>query len=183
MFCCHGQYKFIETDSYASCADYALYDSNNIKVNLPENFQEAMKCPFLLNIHEGIITFAENNKIKQYFIPSKKEISILEYYSDIDGICGPEWSPDNKKIMFIIINQEHKHGYKEMCRIIVITRGSDGLPAEKKKFDLTINFECGSICTSSSGEDFCFVDNETIEYKRYTEIQKGPGTKVKISLQ
>jgi hypothetical protein len=61
-----------------------------------------------------------------------------------------------------------KHNYTAMCRIIVLTLNEDGSVAGKQKFDRNVNFSCGSICSSFPGEDFYFIDNNTIAYREHT---------------
>lgn len=161
------KYKLVEKDSYASCTTYEVRDTNNKTVLLPAKFNEVLDCPAMININDNILTF-ELNGVRQYNLDTGKEHLLFHNYDDIDGCSGPAWSEDNTKVMFVVINQQMKHNYTAMCRIIVLTLNEDGSVAGKQKFDRNVNFSCGSICSSFPGEDFYFIDNNTIAYREHT---------------
>ncbi len=173
------EYKIIQTNEYASCADYDIYK----KVELPEKITEALECPPWVDIQGNYLTILSGLEIIMYNFENQEVKSLFKIYDDIDGISAPEWSKDKTKIMFVIINQNLNHGYKEFARIIVLSFDDEYKIKDKEKFDRPVNFFCGSICTSMPGEDFYFIDNQTIEYKRHNEIEENPGKKEQIKLK
>ena len=161
-----AKYKLVEKDAVASCFSFDIVDENNKQVKLPDKFKDVLDCPAMIDIHGSILTY-EYNGVRQYNIDKGNDMLLFHNYDDIDGCSGPAWSADDSKVMFVIINQEMKHDYKAMCRIIVLTLNDDGSVLEKRKFDRNVHFFCGSICASIPGKDFYFKDNNTIIYREH----------------
>lgn len=170
----HAQYKFVEKDTDASCIKYKIVDQNNKEVALPKKIMEILSCPSVAELHQNLLTYQDGIAIKQYNLDTKKEVVLFKVYHDIDGVSDPVWSDDHSKMMFVIINQEKRYGYKDMCRILVLEI-SNGQILKKWKYDRPVNFSCGSLCSSSGYDDFMFIDTKTIKYKRNINIEDRPG--------
>jgi hypothetical protein len=161
-----AKYKLVEKDAVASCFSFDIVDENNKQVKLPDKFKDVLDCPAMIDIHGSILTY-EYNGVRQYNIDKGIDMLLFHNYDDIDGCSGPAWSEDGSKVMFVIINQQMKHDYKAMCRIIVLTLDENGSVLKKRKFDRNVHFFCGSICASIPGEDFYFKDQNTIVYREH----------------
>lgn len=161
-----SDYRLIEAESYASCIRYMVIDEEDREYILPEKYNAVLDCPSLIGVTGNILTY-EQNGVRQYNIDTKKEVLLFTNYKDIDGCSGPAWSEDKSKVMFVVINQEQKHGYTASCRLIVLTLNQSGELINKQKFDRNVFFECGGICSSNPGEDFWFVSNKKIGFRMY----------------
>jgi len=160
-----SNYKLVEKENSASCFVFSVIDKYGEDVILPEKINDALDCPSIINLSGNVLTYEFENAIWQYNVDNQKNTMLFKNYDDIDGCSNPAWSKDKSKVMFVIVNQEMKHNYKALCRIIVITLNDKGEPINKQKFDRNVNFVCGNICSSSPKNDFWFVNNKTIEYR------------------
>jgi len=173
------EYRIIQTKEYASCADYAIYQ----KVALPEIIFNALECPPWVDIQDNLLTVVFGNDVLMYNFQTKIYSTLFTMFDEMDGMSAPAWSPDKKKQMFVIINQQRKHGYEAFARIIVLSFDEKYEVISKEKFDRPVNFYCASICTSTPNEDFYFIDNNTIGYKRHENIEERPAEKETIKLK
>ena len=165
------KYKLVPTAEYASCTDYALYQ----KVDLPREIANALVCANIANIHGDNLTFMRGDSVIIYNLRTKKQSLLFVNYPDIDGISGPVWSPSGDKLMFVIINQQQKHGYRSFARIIVLTIDKNNSVIRKQKFDRPVNFVCAGDCFAQPDSDFFFKDDNTIGYRRNENISDRPG--------
>lgn len=159
------KYKLVEKELYGSCGVYKIIDKQGDELKLPPKFKEVLDCPAMINITDNILTYEYKNSICLYNLEKKTDVTLFINHNDIDACCGPVWSEDRNKVMFVIINQEKKHNYKAMCRIIVLTIDENNNVLKKQKFDRNVNFVCGNNCYSSPDLDYWFVNNSTIEFK------------------
>lgn len=153
-----SKYKLVEKDSYASCFVYKIVDITGNEIDLPDKFCNVLDCPSMLDITGNILTY-EYKGVRQYNLDTKQDNLLFYNYDDIDGCSGPAWSPNGKKVMFVVINQEMKHDYKAMCRIVILSLNNEGKVVKKQKFDRNVHFFCGSICSSGPGSDFYFIND------------------------
>ncbi|MPM63927.1 hypothetical protein SDC9_110812 [bioreactor metagenome] len=178
-----NRYSLVEISAYASCADYKLTDSSGADVAVPATVSEGLQCPSLLSLSGDTLCYRAGNYIRVYHIPAAKDYNLFEVFDDIDGVSGPVWSPSRKRIAFVIINQERKHDYSDMCRILILDLDESFNVVRKYKFDRPVNFTCGSICASDPVEDFRFIDENNIEYTRNLNIEDRPGEKGYIFIE
>lgn len=176
-------YLLHEVPGDASCTSYYITDIDLNPIKVTEEVQKNLQCPSVLSIHKnGLIMYA-NDRLLWYNIQTKQMSVLVSLYRDIDGVSDVTWSPDGKKMMFAIINQQRKYGYKEFVRIMVLEVNENGKVSSKRKFDRPVNYSCGSICSSFPGDDFRFIDDNTIEYRRHELIDDRPGIWETISLK
>ncbi len=154
----------------ASCFSYYITDVNQNRVSLPENIQKKLECTSVASIHDNGLVFYSKNQLQWYNITTQKTTSWVRLNNDIDGVSNPIWCPNGKKVMFTVINQQKKYGYKEPVRIIVLGVNENGKVTSKQQFDRPVNFVCGSLCSSFPEEDFRFIGDNTIAYKRHELI-------------
>lgn len=169
----------------ASCTAYHITDASGKKIPLPENIQEALQCPSLVQLEKDILTFRDFDTIKQLHLNTRKLIPLFIAPAEADGVSGPVWSPDKQQLLFVIINQQKKAGYTETCRLLLLSLGKNKQVIKKQKFDRPVNFLCGSICTAEPGTDFMFHNKgKTIRYKRNENLdaEERPGVYETITL-
>ena len=170
-------YALREKDVYASCADYIIVDDSGKTVDVPAAVSLALQCPSLLSLHGDTLCYRSGNSIRIYHISSGADYMLFGVFDDVDGVSGPVWSPSHRRIGFVIINQQRTHGYRDMCRILILDLDSNFRVTGKHKFDRPVNFICGSICSSDAGIDFRFIDENNFEYIRNMNIDYRPGEK------
>jgi len=169
--------------SDASCDGYSIQDSIGNDIVLLPQVKQALECPSVINLRNNILITYINNELVWYNITLKKLQTLAKLYPDVDGVSNPVWSPNGKMVMFTIINQQKKYGYKEFVRIMVLGVDENGKVTLKKKYDRPVHFSCGSICTSSPETDFKFKDDNSIEYRRHELIDDRPGEWETIQLK
>lgn len=170
-----------ETDK-TSCFNYSVVDSNEQKVQLPKHIAESLKCPSSIGLKGNYLTYVDGVTVKLYNLKTKQDYSLFSLYEDIDGFSSPAWSEDGKGILFVIVNQEMKHNYKSMCRIMYIKLKDTGEMNSKRKFDRTVNFACGSICNSQPETDFRFNKKGNIEYRMHVMLSEDENVWKEIAL-
>ncbi len=178
-FIIHAQqtYHSYVIDEYASCAVYGIADNAGNAINLPQDVGKYLDCPPVISIYNSLLCYLNYDSlaIQIFDIENSNTHTLFTVYPDIDGISNPAWSPCGTKLCFVIINQQQLYGYTSICRLIVVTLNENYEVMNKQKFDRPVNFICGSICSSLSGDDFKFIDNNTIQYRRNINISERPG--------
>ncbi|MFH2094807.1 MAG: hypothetical protein ABIJ16_03825 [Bacteroidota bacterium] len=174
--------KLVEIDNYASCYVLAVYDEENRKIEVPEEVAKELDCPVVAQISPDFrfLIYGDLFGVSCYSFSTKTIHPLVTFETTNEGVSGPCWSPDRNKIMLVTINQQ---GYKEHCRIFVLTLGSDGALEGKQRFGAFVNYECGSVCGSFAGRDFWFEDDNTVKYRRHEEAQENPGEIFSIELE
>ncbi|MGD9493202.1 MAG: hypothetical protein AB7V36_07585 [Bacteroidales bacterium] len=170
-------YALKEKDAYASCVDFIIVDDSGKTVDVPAVVSRALQCPSLLSLHGDTLCYRSGNSIRMYHISSGADYQLFDVFDDVDGVSGPVWSPSHHRIGFVIINQLRSHGYKDMCRIIILDLDADFKVKYMHRYDRPVNFSCGSICSSNPGSDFRFADENNFEYIRNINIEDSPGEK------
>jgi len=166
-------FRLVETNSYASCTDYVVHDSVGTQVPLPPDAVEGLQCPMLLNLHGVHLTYMHEWKITRLDLATSQRVELFSVFPDPDGVEGPRWSPDGRSMLFRIVDQQKRHGYKESSRLIVVTV-KDGEVVAKRKFDRYVNFQCGSNCGSIHDDDFGFRDDDTLFFRRHWAAPERP---------
>lgn len=166
------EYKLKWEDAGGSCFNYSVFQ-NEQKLTLPSHIQKSLDCPYMVGLKANFLVFVDELKVKLYNLKSKKEFELFQLYNDIDGFSGPAWSDKSNEVLFVVINQEQKHGYSAMCRIIYVRLNKFGDIKDKRKFDRPVNFECGSICGSEPDNDFRFNSKGNIEFRKHLMLTDG----------
>jgi len=160
------EYVLQEISTEASCVDYMIVKSDGIPVDVIPEVKSALQCSSIASIHGNLLVYQWDLDIKIYNIETKEVFSTFSVHDDIDGISNPAWSPDGTKLAFVVINQEQLHDYEDICRIVVLTL-KKGKVEKMQKFDRAVMFTCGSLCTSTPGEDFYFSTDDILIYMDY----------------
>ena len=85
-----------------------------------------------------------------------------------EGISDFFWSPDRKKLAFVSVDQElYEHGTKLF--VLRFDHNEEKLLA-KNKYDLKVNFVCGSLCGTSVGKDIWFYNDTQIAYNTWKDV-------------
>ncbi|UKN01709.1 hypothetical protein K6119_18455 [Paracrocinitomix mangrovi] len=158
-------YKLVEKPDEGSCFNYDIEDEKGKLIKLPKHIRESLLCPYSVGLNGNFLTYVDGLKVKLYNLKTKEDHQLFTLYEDIDGFSFPAWSKSGKEVMFVIINQQMKHDYKSMCRIIYLKLNDNGSIESKRKFDRAVNFDCGSVCSSMPGTDFMFDEKGNIKFK------------------
>jgi len=180
-------FQLIEIDSVASCSNYKIVSTDQQDYNLSKKVTKALECPIIASINKNILVYKDGLDIRILNLSNRTDHKLFTMHTEMDGISNPAWSEDMRSIMFVIINQQKKHGYQSFCRLISLELNEDFTVNKKEKYDRPVNFNCGSICTAEPYEDFQYVGSK-IKYKRNVNIDDRPGifeyidwTKLKIN--
>lgn len=172
-------FRFVETGSYASCWTYKVVDAQGQTVSLPKAFVDALDCPYVISVRGAVLTISVGLDIRQVDLKSKQERTLFTVYKDNEGVSGPVFSPDGRRVAFVVIDQMKRHGQKASGRIIVVDAQTS--PPSLRKFDRSLHFECGSSCFSVAKRDFGFKDSNTLFYRKH-EMGPEPGQEVEVPL-
>jgi len=174
-------FRLVDTNTVASCTDFVVHDASGAFVSLPPDASEALKCPAVLDLHGAYLTYMHQWKITRLDLKTLARVELFSVFPDPDGVEGPRWSPDGRSMLFRIVDQQKRNGYKESSRLIVVTV-RDGEIVAKRKFDRFVNFQCGSTCGSIHDDDFGFRDDDTLFYRRHWASPERPGEIDEIEL-
>ena len=172
-------FRRVEASSYGSCWVYKIVDEEGQPVLLPKAFADALDCPCVISVRGSVLTINVGWTIRQLDLRSKQERTLFSVYKDNEGISGPVFSPDGRRVAFVVIDQHKRHGQKASGRIIVVDTQSD--PPALRKFDRGLHYVCGSTCFSTEGRDFGFKGSDTLFYRTH-EMGPEPGQEIEIAL-
>jgi hypothetical protein len=173
---------FIKGNDGASCMIMGVRDMKKKEVALPANVSEALQCPMLAAMKDTLLVYNDTASVNLYNIITGKNFKLFALPVHCDGVSGPCWSPSFRKAMFVVINQNKDESYSNICRIVVITFNNKGEVIAEEHFDRMVNYQCGSFCSSTVGEDFTFISDDRIRYKRHELMQDRQGEMEEISL-
>lgn len=168
-------YFLNEKEGDASCISYYVTDEKDNLVKLPDNIQKNLDCPSVIDLKGSVLIMYADNNLLWYDIVTQQTSTLVKLYPDIDGVSNPAWSPDGKHLMFVIINQQKTHGYKQWGRVVILGVDGAGKVTSKKKMDVSINFTCGSVCTSTPEDDFGFTSNTEYRLRRHFSLDHNAG--------
>ena len=172
-------FRLVETGDYASCSTYAVVDEQGQSVALPTAFADALDCPNIVSVRGDVLTINVGLEIRQINLRGHQERTLFSVFKDNEGISGPAYAPDGRRVAFVVIDQLKLHGQKSSGRIIVVDTQSS--PPQLRKFDRDLHFSCGSSCFSRQGRDFGFKDAKTLFFRMH-ELGLEPGKEVEIAL-
>lgn len=144
------------------CTIFGIYNQENQPVEVPKEVEKALECPIINSISPDsrYLLISDGNRIKLLDFTTQKVNTLLSLLENGDGSSNGLWSSDGTKVAFVNVNQEE---YAERTMLFVLTI-NNGQMIKKQKFRNAIHMTCGSYCFSSEGEDFWFIDTETIGY-------------------
>lgn len=173
----HASIEIVEIGRYASCITYELQYDNGDSLIIPKELENAMDCPVVLSLapDNSSIIYEKHGEIISYSFDTHEFFTIATLDADIDGVSNIFWSPSGERLGFVTIKQE---SYPETTQLHVISRllTSESLSSEEsiknpyeehETYDIKVRFSCGSICTTSVGDDIWFSDDTTINYYTY----------------
>lgn len=175
-------FKLVEKADGASCWYYDIVDAKGKVVELDDELEKALNCPSLLDLYEGdFLVYQNKNEVKYMQLTTGESFVVFQLFDGIDGVSQPVWY-NKEQLLFVIVNQEKKGGYKTFTRLLVADV-SNPIDIKKMKYDRMVNFSCGSICSSEPNNDFGFYNKETIWYKRNENLENGAGAIKMIDLK
>lgn len=161
-----------ESEGYASCVDYSLMDGEGNVVELSGDVADALICPgvlprlatddlFMLYVSD------EWGTLYLYDFETKKSTSLMSFYDDTAGISLLEWSPDGKSIAMIVVNYD-RMDYPEITKLFILTF-EGGVVTEKKKYNVRVNFSCGSAICSPGVGDLIWDGDDRVRYRTWKD--------------
>lgn len=109
--------------------------------------------------------YMEEHTIFTYDIVSGESQELMSVLDTTDGVSF-EWSPDDSKLAIVVVNQLDE-SYRETygSKLFMFSFDSEGSVLKKDRYLFKIKYGCHSAgCDSSPGEDFYFVDEDTLIY-------------------
>lgn len=153
-------------DSSASCLTYCIVDSKGERIDIPDQLEEILVCPNMLDITDNILSYMRNNDVYIYDLINRNEIKLFSCFESLDGISGPVWDSNKSRLMFLLIDQEKENDYREMTRLISVDLNAELKPIAKSKFDVPVAFYCTNICSSEPYETFKYGDRSILYKER-----------------
>jgi len=157
----------------ASCFYYELLDSENTVVQVSTELSNVLECPFTLPIlspdSQKIIYLGLDNALYLYEISSQTQIKIMSFLPDTTGINLGTWSPDQQKLSLLSINNEDP-SYPEISKLFILNFDSKYNFLNKDRYNIKVNFSCGSANCSPSPEDLNWILDTEIQYKTWSEV-------------
>lgn len=109
--------------------------------------------------------YMEENTIFTYDIVSGESQELMSVLDTTDGVSF-EWNPDDSKLAIVVVNQNDET-YREThgSKLFMFSFDAEGKMLKKDRYLFKIKYGCHSAgCDSSPGEDFYFVDEDTLIY-------------------
>lgn len=169
-----GPFTLIQIAGPASCSTYHIEGQDGAVLKLPANISAALDCPGILSLEDDLLVFLDGDDIKLYDLNSRMEQTLYSCKGEMDGYSNPLWLSDKRSLLFVLINQQRKYGFKESGRIVRIDF-TDKSNFSTQTYDRSIHYVCGSMCNSEGGRDFKFDPNGKIQYRRNENITERPG--------
>lgn len=165
-------YQLIEDKDmeYASCFQYHIANDQGEKVAVPEILNNALHCPFTLPLVQGNIVYffdEEGLGLYSYNITNGEEKSLMSFYPDDSGITLMGFDPTGKRLAVVAVNYD-REDYPTLTKLFVL-HVKEGNLIDKNKYDIKINFVCGSANCSPSTRDLFWIDENTIGYTSYKD--------------
>ena len=98
-------FRRVEVSNSASCWVYKVVDDKGQPVVLPKVFADALDCPSVISVRGNVLTINVGLTIRQVDLRSKQERTLFSVYEDNEGISGPIFSPDGRRMAFVVIDQ------------------------------------------------------------------------------
>lgn len=114
---------------------------------------------------DGWVYIDANYGVYAYDAVSRTSEALMEVLDTYDGISY-EWSPDDRKLAIVVINQEEE-SYRESygSKLFVFSFDEDGKVSKKDRYLYKIKYGCHDAgCDSTAGQDFYFEGNDTLIY-------------------
>lgn len=167
-----AQYS-LEKMTTAFYTDYIIVDSAGMKLALPYEVQRALNSPQMISFIGGkYLYFNDADTVFEYDVINRTKREILRVSGDPEYLFGPAWSTDSSQFLTLAVNlNNNDNALYENSLYLIRTDGS--LPP--KKLQCSVNFWPDETCHSTPGEDFYFIDNETIAYKTNVKCSENPG--------
>ena len=153
--------------SWGSCFYYQLNDFGGQKVALPEEVEASLDCPALVNIssNKRYLLYTNDYELKIYDFETESIHSLMSFYETNEGV-NCIWSPNSERLACVAVNQQT---YDSLTKIFVLDI-EDGEMTNKRQYNETVNFVCGSIC-SPSQDDIWFGSDDILNYLGHEMIE------------
>ena len=109
--------------------------------------------------------YMEENTIFTFDIVSGESQELMSVLDTWDGLSF-EWSPEDSKLAIVVVNQDDESYHETYgSKLFVFSFDSEGSVLQKDRYLFKIKYGCHSAgCDSIAGEDFYFVDEDTLIY-------------------
>ncbi len=169
----NAQYT-LNSNATAFYSEYFVTDTSGEVVLLPRDVQDALFAPQILTlIHGKNLIYCRTDTLFEYYIDKRSKREMLLAMPGTGCMCGLAWSPDSTHVLVLGINIENSTigDYNNFLYLVDITGSTP-----PRKIIKPVNFFIPNGCQSIPGQDFYFVDNETIAYKVHLEMKEEGGT-------
>lgn len=109
--------------------------------------------------------YMKENTIFTYDVVSGESQELMSVLDTTDGVSF-EWSPEDSKLAIVVVNQLDE-SYRETygSKLFMFSFDLEGSVIQKDRYLFKIKYGCHSAgCDSIAGEDFYFVDEDTLIY-------------------
>ena len=161
---------------YASCFVFKIENEKGQFLKMRKEVEEGLDCPSLIDNspNRHFLIYVHNNRVKMLDFSSDKSQVVTSFEHATDGASDIIWQADGRLFAFVTINQDDVP-HRTRLHVLEI---EDRKIAQKKHYDIPINYMCGSSCFSTGGEDFWWEDEQTIGY--YSEREEVEGRVAKM---
>jgi len=164
------QLNEITSKRETSCFYYELQNQNQEPVSTNKQLTEILSCPFTLPIltpnKQSLIYLDNNFNLYLYNIETQEQTKLINFYQDTDGINLLSWSPDQSKLLIMAVNYEATD-YPEISKIFILNFTPNFKLINKNKYNIKVNFSCGSANCSPQSNDIQWLSNTELEYQTW----------------
>lgn len=114
---------------------------------------------------DGWVYEDDSNQIFTYDIFTGESQLLMSVLDTTAGVSF-EWGPDDSRLAIVVVNQEDE-SYRQTygSKLFMFTFDGEGKTLSKDRYLFKIKYGCHDAgCDSSPGEDFYFVDKDTLVY-------------------
>ncbi len=162
-------------DSWGWDCTLEYQDSQGNPLDLPEKVLDSDATVCLYNTSgwheispdESYLLFTrwEANEVVlyDYSFATQALTRLMSFNTDVEGINYFRFSPSGEKVAIEVVKQDAED-YPTRVKLFILTLEND-LVVHKQKTDVKAFYSCGDNRCSGEGEDFLFLDENTLQYR------------------